>query len=323
MRQLCVWPPAAGVAATGCSEELLQRAPKACTTWEGLGPAGVYTHTKPCNPCGTAARAAFCRRNARDPDGVCFCCYIGCCRSSELRVCIDRMWRSSVAATARSALRGVYDNDCFCCTRLEFVIFCRRYAALLCSRGGVDETLQLQRQLLQCLDVSVQLLSRMQQRLSLRQRNILREVSFFLSRVAAAAASAGTAVSAETRAFADAAVLSPPEGPLPKAPLGLDYSQLDLEAILSRTVLVASEGDTRVALHHAGVREVYVDLGQQQHLFTGDLLEVLPGARLLQEAPPLIAAESFSLACIASHDLSGLYQHSLKVLPAISAQSRL
>ncbi|OEH75971.1 hypothetical protein cyc_03496 [Cyclospora cayetanensis] len=146
-------------------------------------------------------------------------------------------------------------------------------AAALClfqlmGRGGVDETLQLQRQLLQCLDVSVQLLSRMQQRLSLRQRNILRE-------------------------------------------------------ILSRTVLVASEGDTRVALHHAGVREVYVDLGQQQHLFTGDLLEVLPGARLLQEAPPLIAAESFSLACIASHDLSGLYQHSLKVLPAISAQSRL
>ena len=80
--------------------------------------------------------------------------------------------------------------------------------------------------------------------------------------------------------------------------------------VLSRKLLVAEEATGEVALHHVGVREVYVHLQQQQQQQQQqreqqqrshrELAEVLPGVLLLDKGPQLTAAESFSLACITS-----------------------
>ena len=78
-------------------------------------------------------------------------------------------------------------------------------------------------------------------------------------------------------------------------------------------VLVSSSGETPTALHHAGVREVYVHLGQQQKQVQQqqqELEQLLPGLLLLQRVPQVTAAEGFSLACIASCSPQGL-QHNL------------
>ncbi|CDJ26788.1 hypothetical protein, conserved, partial [Eimeria acervulina] len=201
------------------------------------------------------------------------------------------------------------------------------YAAALClfqmmREEGVEKTLRQQQLLLRQLDTAVLLLSRVQQRLSLQQRETLKEICFFLccltgadadSAVAAAAAktaAAAAAISAETRAFAAAATLAQPEGPLPLGPPSLDYTLLEVKPVLSRKLLVAEEATGEVALHHVGVREVYVHLQQQQQQQQQqreqqqrshrELAEVLPGILLLDKGPQLTAAESFSLACITS-----------------------
>ncbi|CDJ43062.1 hypothetical protein, conserved [Eimeria tenella] len=318
-------------------EELLRRAPDACSSWEGLGrllhlqhkfrseaaaaeaaakeaaEAAAATLSAAAVLSGVASGAPFYAANASDAEAR---------TTVSLLVFLGAAAAPTAAATAAAAcVPGALLLSPHLLAALPSLpsssICDFAHAAALCvfqlmRSEGVEAPLQ--QQLLRQLDAAVLLLSHAQQRLSLQQRETLKEICFFLSALfadsaAAAAAPAAAAISEETKAFAAAAALAPAEGPLPRGPPSLDYSQLELKSVLSRKLLVAADGEKEVALHHAGVHEVYVQLNpqqpqqeqqQRQQAYCEDLEELFPGTALLQQAPSLTAAESFSVACVAS-----------------------